>query len=283
MANTKIINGTGLLMKISKKIYRKIYRFKDNKLYKIGWFSRKLNILNTEETLKLIEQDKVSFLRYGDGELAIINGGSIPFQDYDEMLSKRLKDLLSINEEKLKIGIPYYYTNPMSNLNEFVDSFALSLANQRKFLCRECRKDMTYIDTAITQVYQTYRTYDFDDYYSRMQSLIKDRDITIVCGDGVLDKLEHKAFNVCKSVEFVYAPSKNAYSEYDEILNKVLRTKRDRLICIVLGPTANILAYDLYKQGYQAWDMGHYFKDYDAYIRRQSRDSEAISKFYRPD
>jgi hypothetical protein len=195
----------------------------------------------------------------------------------------RLKKLLTIRDEGLKIGIPYYYINPLNNLNGFVQSFALSLANQRKFLCRECSKDITYIDTAITQVYQTYSEYDFENYYRRMQGMLKDKDVTIVCGEGVLDRLEYKAFDICKSVKFISAPSMNAYSQYKEILKDILHTDRNRLVCIVLGPTAKVLVYDLYKKGYQAWDMGHYFKDYDAYMKKRPRTEAEITQFYKPD
>jgi glycosyltransferase family protein len=265
------------------KFPQKVYRHFEHKNYEKGRYSQKLKILNTDETLSLIENEKISFLRFGDGEIALINGESIPFQEYDKKLSKELKKLLKTDEEGLKIGIPYYYMNPLDTLNGFVKSFALSLANQRKFLCKRCSKDITYIDTAITQVYQTYSDYNFEDYYRRMQKLLEGKDVTIVCGDGVLDRLEYKAYDVCKSVEFIYAPSMNAYSQYKKILKEVLHTKNNRLICIVLGPTAKVLVYGLYKKGYQAWDMGHYFKDYDAYMKKKPRTEAEITQFYKPD
>ena len=92
-----------------------------------------------------------------------------------------------------------------------------------------------------------------------MQKLLADRHVTIVCGDGVFDKLQYKAYDVCKSVEFVTAPSMNAFAEYDRLFHDVLKINKKRLVCIVLGPTAKVLACDLHKKGYQAWDMGHYF------------------------
>lgn len=265
------------------KFPTRVYRHFERKSYEKGKYAGKLNILATEETLSLLEKEKVSFLRYGDGEIAIMNGDTIPFQEYDEKLAKRLKKLLKTNKDGLKIGIPYYYLNPEKNLNDFVSKFAISLAAQRKFLCKNCDKNMTYIDTGITQVYQTYSKYNFKDYYKRMQALLKNRDVTIICGEGVLDRLEYKAYDVCKSVEFINAPSMNAYSQYDELLKAALKTKKNRLICIVLGPTAKVLTYDLYKKGYQAWDMGHYFKDYDAYMKKRPRTATEITQFYKPD
>lgn len=262
---------------------KRVYRHFERRRYETGGYADRLHILNTDETLDLLERETFSFLRYGDGEIAIMKGESIPFQEYDEELAKHLKRLLKSDREGLRIGIPYYYMHPEKNLNDFVARFAKSLAIQRKFLCRYCGKDITYIDTAITQVYQTYRKYDFKEYYKRMQKLLKDKDITVICGEGVLDRLEYKAFDVCKTVEFITAPNMNAYSEYEKIRKAALKTDKRRLVCIILGPTAKVLTADLYKKGYQAWDMGHYFKDYDAYMKKRPRTDDEITRFYKPD
>lgn len=267
------------MTRFPRRMYRRIERI----CYEKGKYSDCLNILSTEDTLKLMETEKFCFLRYGDGEIAIMKGESIPFQKYDEKLAKRLIKLLRVDRKGLKIGIPYYYMHPMQNLNGFVSNFAKSLSAQRKFLRKYCRKDIIYIDTAITQVYQTYQQYDFNDYYNRMQNLLKNRDITIICGEGILDRLEYKAFDVCKTVEFVTAPSMNAYETYDVLLKKALKIDKKRLVCIMLGPTAKVLVCDLYKKGYQAWDMGHYFKDYDSYMRKRPRTEAEIIQFYKPD
>ncbi len=267
------------LMKFPKRVDRHFER----KKYERGGYAEKLNILNTDETLALLEKEKVSFLRFGDGEIALMQGGSIPFQEYDPRLARRLKKLLTTNIDGLRIGLPYYYMHPVKHLNDFTAKFARSLAAQRRFLCKNCRKDMCYVDTCITQVYQTYEKYDFKKYYQRMQKLLEDRSVTIVCGEGVLDRLTYQAYDVCKSVEFVTAPSMNAYSEYDRLLREILKTSKRRLVCIVLGPTAKVLACDLHKKGYQAWDMGHYFKDYDAYMKKRPRTAAEIAQFYKPD
>ena len=270
---------------IGKILYlpRRIYRSMESRRYEKGSYAERLHILNTDETLDLIEKEKISFLRYGDCEIAIMNGESIPFQSYDENLAGRLKAFLKTDKKELKIGIPYYYMHPVKNLNDFVAKFAKTLSGQRKFLCEHCSKKITYIDTAITQVYQTYEKYDFKRYYERMQNLLRDRDITVICGEGVLDKLEYKAYDVCKTVTIITAPKKNAYAEYEKILAAALKTDPQRLVCVILGPTAKVLVCDLHERGYQAWDMGHYFKDYDAYMKKRPRTDEEITRFYKPD
>ena len=262
---------------------KRIYRHFERRSYENGKYAKKLVILTTEKTLEVLEEHRISFLRYGDGEIALMSGSSIPFQEYDARLAQRLKELLKLSDYRIRVGIPYYYMCPLKNLNPFVEGFAKSLSSQRRFLLKECRDDMSYIDTCITQVYQTYKEYDFDAYYARMQKLLDSRDVTVICGEGVLDRLENNALSVCRSVEYIYAPSINAFSRYDEILAAALKTDKNRLVCIVLGPTAKVLVYDLHQNGYQAWDMGHYFKDYDSYIRKRPRTEAEIAQFYKPD
>ena len=270
---------------ISKiQLFRKRFcRFIERRYYLAGGYQGALNVLPPEETLTLLETKKISFLRYGDGEIAIMQGQSIPFQKYDVQLSKRLNQILRLGDDQLKIGVPYYYINPPGNLNSYVECFAGGLAQQRRFLLKTCNRNETYIDTCITQMYQTYETYDFMMFFQRIQSLLRDKDVTVICGEGILDKLKYHALDVCKSVEYLYAAKKDAFAQYDKILKQALQTDQDRLICISLGPTAKVLAYDLYKNGYQAWDMGHYFKDYDAYKRAAKRTDEEIAGFYKPD
>lgn len=262
---------------------KRVYRYCEKNKYLKGAYEDKLNILNTDDTLSALETMNFSFLRFGDGEIAIANGQGIPFQEANENLGRRLKELLAINEEGLKVGVPYYYMHPIKNMNSFVQNFAYSLGKQRKYLITHCKKQNVYIDTALTQVYQTYIDYDFDGYYTRMQRLLKGKDVTVICGEGVLDKLEYKALDICNSVEYIYGPSMNAYSQYDMLLEKAKQIDKSRLVLVILGPTAKVLVYDLYKCGYTAWDIGHYLKDYDAYKKQRPRTEAEITQFYKPD
>lgn len=262
---------------------KRVYRYCEKRRYLSGAYENKLHILNTDKTLTALEQENFSFLRFGDGEIAIINGYGIPFQEANEELGKRLKELLVAQEEGLRIGIPYYYLHPIKNMNIFVQNFTYALGKQRKFLIANCSKTGTYIDTCLTQVYQTYAEYDFENYYARMQMLLEGKDVTVICGEGVLDKLQYKALDVCNSVEYIYGPSMNAFAEYDKLLEKAKQIDKNRLVLVILGPTAKVLVYDLHKAGYTAWDIGHYLKDYDAYKKQRPRTEAEITQFYKPD
>ena len=64
-------------------------------------------------------------------------------------------------------------------------------------------------------------------------------------------------FNNAESVDFIYGPARNAFLEYESLLDQVRQyDKNEYMILPVLGPTATVMAFDLAKEGYQAIDFG---------------------------
>ena len=73
-------------------------------------------------------------------------------------------------------------------------------------------------------------------------------------------------------------PSENAFSNYDEIYSTIIdRVPQSDLVLIALGPTATVLAYDLFLAGYQAVDIGHVDISYEWYLRGVSNPNERIA------
>lgn len=271
------------LEKKIEKFAKKSYNYLERRVYRHGLMENKLSIADMEHTIHTLEQENVSFVRIGKGEIALMQGKTIAAQQYHEELAKRLKHILRLRESGLCVGIPYYYIHPQKNLNPYIEIHSLSIADQRRFLFQHCPKDIDYLDSCFTQAYHIYQDYDFEGYYSRVERLFQDRDITVICGEGVLDRLQYNLLEQCKSVEYQYAPATEAYAQYKEIRRQALQIAKDRLICVLLGPTAKPLVYDLYRKGYQVWDIGHLLKDYDAYKRNGLRTEAEITQFYLPD
>lgn len=66
------------------------------------------------------------------------------------------------------------------------------------------------------------------------------------------------------SIRRILAPSKNAFNQYDAIINAIKQhASKEDLILIALGPTATALAWDLSKFGYWAIDIGHIDVEYE--------------------
>ena len=90
----------------------------------------------------------------------------------------------------------------------------------------------------------------------------------LIEGEYVRSGVGNDLFGDAKSVRRIICPAKNAFEKYDEILNAILDfAEKDDLILISLGPTATVLAYDVYKAGYQAIDFGQLDNEYEWFMQ----------------
>ena len=76
-----------------------------------------------------------------------------------------------------------------------------------------------------------------------------------------------------------FGPAENAFAKYDEILTEAKKISKDKLFLLALGPTATILAYDLYKEGYQAVDVGHVDIEYEWFLRKATTKIKIEGKY----
>ncbi len=274
-----------------KKIHRRfedVYYSIDHIQYEIEndlAKNKKVKIHNIDETIDKLINSNCSMSRFGDGELAMIFGGDICFQKKDAMLSKRLKEVLLSDDENLLIGIPRLYDS-LWNVNFY------SKQSIRKFFGRNndrilslLNEEKDYYSADFTQQYvllsdYVKETFDFENYFNKIRCIWDNKDITIVCGDRVFNNIENNIFDNAKSIEYIYAPTVNAFDSYDDILNKLIKTDKNKIIFIILGPTASVLVYDLAKSGFRAIDIGHVAKDYDAYRKNVPVSDKTLVKFF---
>ncbi|MGN9136115.1 GT-D fold domain-containing glycosyltransferase [Clostridium sp. HCP1S3_B4] len=246
--------------------------------------SKRLKILDYEETLNNILKNPKSFCRFGDGEIDIMNGKSIPFQKFDERLARIMLEILEDEITDLYVGINYNYFHSTKMLNSYNRKFYLmDVRPYREFLLNHCSMKRKYIAAAFNQLYMFYDKYNFDYYYQRIKLLFKDKELVIFTGKGVFKELKYDVFEECKRKKVIECPSINAFSEYDNILNRARKFPQNKVLCFILGPTSKALVYQLTKEGYMAWDIGHMAKDYNMYMRNVEKSAIEINEFYKPD
>lgn len=230
-------------------------------------------IKSREETIEKIIKDKCSIARFGDGEICImLNKGGIQFQEANKDLMKRLREVITSEEENLLIGLPTYY---FDDLNIYIEKarqwFEGIRINERLPFCEllKNKNNITYYSAGISRFY-----IDFKDkseakvYINKIKNIWENRDIVMIEGDKTRSGVGNDLYDNSKSLRRILAPSENAYSKYDEIL-KAIRQNANKtdLIVMALGPTASILAYDLNKMGYQAIDLGHLDIEYEWFLQ----------------
>ncbi len=241
-------------------------------------------IFSPQKSLDLLLEAPKSFARFGDGEIALINGESISFQEYDPRLAAEMLEILHNERKELYVGINYSYFHTSRHMNLFNRRFyMLNIRQARRFLLEHCNPETPYIAAGFNQMYMCSDDADLDAYYRKIQSLFAGRDLVIFAGQGILDKLEYDVFEQANSKEFVWGPSRNSFSEYDMLYEKARSFGKDKTLCFILGPTSKVLVYHLAQEGYLAWDIGHMAKDFDYFRKRSAKTDAQIAAFYAAD
>lgn len=220
-------------------------------------------------TLDKLVKEGNSIARFGDGEIALLNGQDIKFQAATPELARRLKEVLHTNVDGMLVGIPNIFTIKSMRLLTFDSKlFWQHELIDHKEVWYNIPKNREYYDACVTRPYIRYKDKTHSKIiFDGLKELWKDRDIVIV--EGIYSRLGvgNDLFDGAKSIRRILGPAKDAFERYDELLSQVLKLDTQSLILISLGPTATVLSYDLHNAGYQAIDLGHIDLEYEWFLR----------------
>ena len=247
---------------------------------------KKVDILDYKTAIDYIINNEVSISRYGDGEFFLIMDRDIPFQTASPKLKERLIEILTSENPNLLVGVSKVMFHDDENAVPFVRDFHKNFRRKKlKKIMPYISESKTYIPTEISSLYQTLynEKFNFEEYFDNIKNIWKNKDITIICGENTFKNITNNIFDCAKSVEYIYAPSKNAFDEYETLLSEYKKLDKSRLLIIILGPTATVLAYDLQREGFRVLDFGHIAKDYDSFLKKKGKNEEDIAKFMEAD
>ncbi|HHK7349483.1 TPA: SP_1767 family glycosyltransferase [Streptococcus pneumoniae] len=223
-----------------------------------------IQVKGIDETLDYIIEHNSSLVRFGDGEVNLMWGLPIPYQNHDLELANQLKHIVGLeSDEKLVVCLPdafddrfvfTWWATPFwkEHMNVYMDFY--------KELC----KGSWYGSTFISRPY-----IDYEDkskakgQFEKLKSIWENRDILIVEGITSRSGVGNDLFDKVKSVKRIICPSHNAYSVVDNIQEEIMKHAEGRLILCMLGPRAKVLAYHLSRKGYQVLDIGHIDSEYE--------------------
>ena len=141
-------------------------------------------------------------------------------------------------------------------------------------------KRKKYYSATISRFYIRYKEKkNILKYIKKIKEIWNQKDILIIEGEFSRLGIGNDLFNNCKSIKRIIYPSFDAFKVYDKIISFVFQHKQKRLIVIALGPTATILAYDLYKLGNQEIDIGHIDIEYEWYLRNVTSKIQIKNKY----
>ena len=255
-------------------VYYPIYKIKCRNSYKI---------LSNKKTVDKIVNKNLSLARYGDGEFKwLLNIPQKSFQDDNEELTNRLKEVLTKKNKSILIGIP-----------STINSLDLYTYNSRCFWSKfyvkyfdrikeYLSKDKIYACTNITRPYMGFIDKDYKvikKKFNNIKRIWDKRNVLVVEGNMTKLGVGNDLFDNANSIKRIICPSKNAFNKYKDILNSSKKYGKDRIVLIALGPTATVLSYDLSLVGIQAIDIGHIDIEYMWFLNGAKTKTPVQGKF----
>ena len=225
---------------------------------------RQISVLSIDQSLDYLLEKAASVVRFGDGEMDLIAGRSIPYQDFDPELSVRLREMMSMkSDEHMMICLPDVFKGLERYSIDAQNFWKAHLQHHLADYLEICRAPW-YGSTFISRPY-----IDLEDktpsagYFAKLKKLWQDKDLLIVEGLTSRSGVGNDLFDGARSIKRIICPSRNAYSKLEAIKQAVREHADNRLILTMLGPTAKVLVYDLVQEGYRALDIGHIDSEYE--------------------
>ena len=223
-----------------------------------------IQVKGIDETLDYIIENKSSLVRFGDGEINMLAGHSIPYQDYDEELVSTMRDIIGQeSREELVVCLPDAFTDRFRFTSWAIPFWKDHMDHYMDFY-RELCSNSWYGSTFVSRPY-----IDFEDksqaksQFEKLKSIWKNRDLLIVEGATSRSGVGNDLFDKANSIKRIICPSHSAFSRVHEIEQEIEKHAAGRLILCMLGPTAKVLAYHLSRKGYQVLDIGHIDSEYE--------------------
>lgn len=255
------------------------YNKKVKKLKKDLQTKYKVNVMDSLETIEYIKKTGCSVARYGDGEFSLIfeKEGHGAFQVYSDKMANHLAEVFQTQDERLLVCMPQVFYRldslPLNSKNFWTDFLIKYMPKIFPLLL----KTRVYGDAIVSRPYAG-NVSDVElseQVFIGWKSLWKGRDILIIEGEKTRLGVGNDLFEGTKSIKRILGPARSAYDKLDNIVSTVKEHYNGELVLIALGPTATVLAGELYKYGMQAIDIGHIDISYEWFLRR-SKEREAI-------
>jgi len=220
-----------------------------------------VNFLNYDETTNEIINNNKSIVRFGDDVFDMLLGVGLYFdnwkQVYDPILADRLKAVLSSRNPNLLVSF-----NPEFILKTKEGFVKEGIGEQHHFWTNSkiYLKDYLNKDQVYGSALSFHERYNQNIPYDALVAHLKTKHLVIVASN--IARFENQQLGL--ATYYVEGPSSNAWGEYGNLKDKVMKIisplpKSDTLILTSLGPTSKVMALDLTEAGYTVWDTGQFF------------------------
>lgn len=225
-----------------------------------------LQVMDSLDTASFIQENRCSVARLGDGEIALLNGAGQVFQEPDPQLRRRLDEIVRAgSSSRLLVCL----SDAFHGLDIFVpnahDWWAGHLQAYAAYYQELAGRRNVYGNTMLTRPYMDFnQRQGAKQIFAAIRRFWQDRDILLVEGYYTRSGVGNDLYANAHSVERIICPSKNAWSKYREIEAAIKKHGQGKLVLVMLGMAATVIAADLASWG-QVIDLGHLDSEYEWY------------------
>ena len=201
-----------------------------------------VNILDEFQTVQKL-QDGYSVSRFGDGEIALADGGAQVREPVNPALAAELRQIISVPQPGLLVGIP--------TLDRHGPKYANWVRRAPRFL-KFLAPDMPYVSAFLTRPDSApaIQTWEFAE---NLQACWANKKAVVVSEPD--SKLLVAVTAAARKTVHVCCPHRETYAVLGDIEREVLRN-RPEIVLLSHGPSATCLAARLCRLGIQALDLG---------------------------
>lgn len=225
-------------------------------------------VLSIGETLDRVAQEKLSVSRFGDGEIKLVAGRNISFQKHSDALGDALADVLQSDDDGFLVCIPDVFDDRSYLLDAPAAHWKKHLSAFRSVWYDHLRPGKVYGNAFLSRCYVNLRDKNpCADYFRRMKQIWDGQDVLLVEGEKSRLGIGNDLFDNVRSLQRILGPVDNAYRKYDALLDAARTHGKDKLILLALGPTASVMSYALFREGFRAVDLGHADVEYEWFLQ----------------
>ncbi len=239
-------------------------------------------VLSINDTIDHVLKNELSVIRFGDGEITMLDGGSIGFQHHHPTLVSQLELIIQINNPKLLICVPGIWER-LDNMEYYAYKFNMHHLYRHGHVWKNLLSyDQIYGDTNMTRPYLAYKNKaGCGQTFKKLFSIWTNKNVLLIEGAKSRLGVGNDMFDNTASMKRLLCPPENAYDKIDEIKSKAIASvSKDTLILLSLGPAAKVLAYDLFLLGYRVLDIGHIDMEYEMFLRKESKQTAVPYKYF---
>lgn len=227
----------------------------------------RIKVMSIDDTLDELLSSEKSLVRFGDGEIIMIRGKSLYFQDSSQEISRRLAEILQYQDERLMVAIPDIFDG-LSQYRESGQKFWKDhLLFFRSVYEKYCNAGRGYGNAFVSRCYLNFADKSKSEgWFLKIRSLWADKNVIVVEGEGTHNGAGNDLLSGARGIKRILCPAKNAGDKLEQIKDACLRCPKDSLYLLSIGPAAKLLTQDLVRTGRRVIDIGNLDMEYEWFL-----------------